>query len=212
MWGKVNSAMKACSFLPSAPSFRICNIFVKVSDMNNPVQLVRILSSDDPLLAQVPALYESAFPKQARIPTKRLLELIDERNMMMFYCATVNDEFCGMASVWTLKSHTIYFHYLAILESMRNRGLGAQAVAQVLQRCVLYPTVGEVEAPVTDLQKRRLAFYLRNNFSIASENPTLLNAAHPGNDLYLISNKNIDYCLEDVQREIIEQVYSKLHE
>ena len=72
------------------------------------MELIRITDSHNPLLSGVPGLYESAFPAVARIPSKKLLQLIDKESQMAFNVITVKGKFCGMAIVWDLDK----FRYL----------------------------------------------------------------------------------------------------
>lgn len=168
------------------------------------MELRKILSSDDPLMASLPDLYESAFPPIARIRTQGLLELIDEHNAMTMNAIVDNDKFGGMVVAWDLGRYC-YLEYFAIVPQLRNRGVGAYVLAE-LQRLIHIPIVGEAEPPVSDLQKRRIAFYCRNGFHVVSENPAILNGHHNDNLLYFLSNRPLDDPY-DCQRTIINKVY-----
>ncbi len=168
------------------------------------MELVKVTSSSDPLLAQVPFLYESAFPPIARICTQGLLELVEEHPAMTFNAITDNGSFCGMAVTWDL-GDCRYLEYFAVLPSMRNKGIGAQALAALKGQSAT-PIVGEAELPVLDIQKRRIAFYLRNGFLVVSDNPSILNGYHSDNLLCLLSTSPLDDA-EECQRQIIDKVY-----
>ena len=71
------------------------------------MELIRITSSQDSRLVGVPALYEQSFPVVARIPSDRLLALIDVLPQMAFHVVCQEGTFCGMAVVWGLG---IYVH------------------------------------------------------------------------------------------------------
>ena len=88
------------------------------------MNLIKIQSSKDPLIAQVPELYESAFPEAERTNTERFLWMIDHCQEMSFYAITEDDNFCGMAVVFEL-GICRYLLYLATLDIHRNKGLGA---------------------------------------------------------------------------------------
>ena len=176
---------------------------------NSKVRLVKITSSKDPLLAQVPELYETAFPPVARIASHNLLALIDERPEVSFNAITHHGEFCGMAMVWELGDFR-YFEYFAMMPGCRNRGFGARALKQLLQQSDL-PVVGEAEPPESELQKRRIAFYLRNGFHVELENPRILNGYHSDNLLYFLSSRPLADA-DECQRQIIEKVYKVMRD
>ena len=64
------------------------------------MNLIKIQSSKDPLIAQVPELYESAFPEAERTVTERVVWMIDDCQVMSFYASTEDGDFCGMAVVF----------------------------------------------------------------------------------------------------------------
>lgn len=170
--------------------------------------LTHINSSNDPLLAGVPELYEEAFPPIARIESKSLLQLIDKHKKLDFIAICDKGNFCGFAMIWNLGSFR-YFHYLTTLPECRNNGLGAQVIDAIRKQSPL-PFISEVEPPVTEIQKRRIAYYKRQGLFIISDNPTTLNNYHTGNDLWLIGSEpatNIDF----IQQEIIDKVYKIAH-
>lgn len=184
----------------------ICGAMMKMR--NSRIKLVKITSSKDPLLAQVPELYEKSFPEVARIDSQRLLALIDEHPEMTFNVITVDGEFAGMAVLWDLGRYR-YFEYFAMVPSHRNSGIGAQVLKTLHQESDL-PIVGEAEPPVSEMQKRRIAFYLRNGFHVELENPAILNGYHSDNILYLLSTKPIDDT-DLCQQLILSKVYSVMH-
>ena len=162
------------------------------------MELIRITGSHDPLLSGVPALYESAFPAVARIPSKKLLQLIDKEPQMAFNVISVKGKFCGMAIVWDLDKFR-YLEYFAMLPHCR-----CQVCRQSSQ-----PIVAEVEPPETDIQQRRIAFYCRNGFHVDSQYPDILNGFHKDNPLWLVASQSLVNS-DDCQREIIRSVYSKV--
>ena len=172
------------------------------------VRLVKITSSKDPLLAQVPWLYEMSFPAIARIDSQRFLSLIDNHPEITFNVITVDDEFAGMAVMWDLGEYR-YFEYFAMVPSLRNQGVGAQVLKALCEESDL-PIVGEAEPPVSPLQKRRIAFYERNGFHVELENPEILNGYHSDNILYFLSTKPLDD-VDRCQRLIISKVYSLMY-
>ncbi len=173
------------------------------------ITLKRISNSNDPLLAGVSKLYEEAFPPIARIESSKLLQLIDKHKNLDFNVICEDGKFCGFAMIWNLGTFR-YFNYLATCPECRNMGIGAQVIKTVRNQSPL-PFIGEVEPPVTEIQKRRLAFYKRQGLLVLSENPTILNNFHPSNDLWLISTEQVNN-IDFIQQEIIDKVYKVSHE
>lgn len=173
------------------------------------ITLKRISTSDDPLLAGVPKLYEEAFPPIARIESEKLLQLIDKHKNLDFNVICKDGKFCGFAMIWNLDTFR-YFNYLATCPEYRNMGLGAQVIKTIRKQSPL-PFIGEVEPPVTEIQKRRLSFYKRQGLVVISENPTILNNFHPGNNLWLVATKTVNN-IDFIQQEIIDRVYKISHE
>lgn len=174
------------------------------------MQLIKITSCADPLLAQVPHLYETAFPEDERTETARLIEMVEACPEMTFNAIMEGDQFCGMAVIWEL-GICRYLLYLATLEERRNQGLGAQTLA-LLKAASPLPIIGEVEYPTDPIKARRIKFYERNGFHIESTNPTILNEAHAHSScvLQLISTHKLDN-LEDCQHRVVDIVYAGLH-
>ena len=171
------------------------------------MELIRITDSHDPLLSGVPALYESAFPAVARIPSKKLLQLIDKEPQMAFNVITVKGKFCGMAIVWDLDKFR-YLEYFAMLPHCRCQGIGTEVLGELCRQSS-QPIVAEVEPPETDIQQRRIAFYCRNGFHVDSQYPAILNGFHKDNPLWLVASQSL-VDSDDCQREIIRSVYSKV--
>lgn len=171
------------------------------------MELIRITDSHDPLLIGVPALYESAFPSVARIPSEKLLQLIDQYPQMKFNIITVRGKFCGMAIVWDLDKFR-YLEYFAMLPHFRCQGIGTEVLGELCRQSS-QPIVAEVEPPESDIQRRRIAFYRRNGFHVHSQHPSILNGFHKDNPLWLIASQPLqdsDAC----QHEIIRAVYSRV--
>ena len=171
------------------------------------MELIRITDSHNPLLSGVPGLYESAFPAVARIPSKKLLQLIDKEPQMAFNVITVKGKFCGMAIVWDLDKFR-YLEYFAMLPHCRCQGIGTEVLGELCRQSS-QPIVAEVEPPETDIQRRRIAFYFRNGFHVDSQYPPILNGFHKDNPLWLVASQSL-VDSADCQREIIRSVYSKV--
>ena len=172
------------------------------------MELIRITSSQDSRLVGVPALYEQSFPVVARIPSDRLLALIDELPQMAFHVVCQEGTFCGMAVAWDLGTFR-YLEYFALVPACRCQGLGSAVMASLLEASPL-PVVGEVEPAQTDIQRRRIGFYRRNGFTVYT-NPAILNAYHPDNPLWLIASQPLAAAdVETCQLRVIDRVYRLL--
>lgn len=173
------------------------------------MKLIKIQSSKDPLIAQVPELYESAFPEAERTDTERFLWMIDHCQEMSFYAITEDDDFCDMAVVFEL-GICRYLLYLATLDIHRNKGLGALTL-KLLREETNLPIIGEVEPPTDDITRRRIAFYERNGFHVELEDPRILNDAHldPSCVLMLISTHPLSDA-DECQRRVVDTVYKPM--
>lgn len=173
------------------------------------MNLIKIQSSKDPLIAQVPELYESAFPEAERTDTERFLWMIDHCQEMSFYAITEDDDFCGMAVVFEL-GICRYLLYLATLDIHRNKGLGALTLRLLREESNL-PIIGEVEPPTDDITRRRIAFYERNGFHVELEDPRILNDAHldPSCVLMLISTHSLSDA-DECQRRVVDTIYKPM--
>ena len=148
------------------------------------MKLIKIQSSKDPLIAQVPELNESAFPEAERTNTERFLWMIDHCQEMSFYAITEDDNFCGMAVVFEL-GICRYLLYLATLDIHRNKGLGAMTL-RLLREETNLPIIGEVEPPTDDITRRRIAFYV------------MLISTHPLSDA------------DECQRRVVDTIYKPM--
>ena len=176
------------------------------------MKLIPITHSNDPLLKDVVALYESAFPEDERTSNEQFLAMIDRCPQMSFYAISEHGGLDGMAVIWDL-GICRYLLYLAIKEDKRNKGLGAETL-RLLQEQSSLPIIGEVEYPSSEdpMAARRIGFYERNGFHIESENPLILNSSHHYDTchLMLISPQplsNIDEC----QQRVVDVVYHSMH-
>lgn len=174
------------------------------------MELIKIHSSKDPLIAHAAQLYESAFPADERTETDKFLAMIDNCPKMTFNAIVDDGDFAGMAVIWDL-GICRYLLYLAVEEEKRNKGLGGKTL-HLLQAESELPIIGEVERPINEMNARRIVFYKRNGFHVETENPEILNACHTYSTcvLQLISTKPLDN-LAECQRRVVETVYKSMH-
>lgn len=110
-------------------------------------------------------IYEDAFPSDERREWLEISELIQNPNFII-YRIFINDELIGLISVWNL-THFIFIEHFAIRQNLRGKSLGKQVINQVISENDKTVIV-EVEEPINDTAKRRIAFYERLGFVVYS--------------------------------------------
>ena len=107
------------------------------------------------------AILEASFPTDEYRPKNEQKALFSRPEYRMWGMED-GGEICGFAAVWELGEIT-FLEHLAVAETHRNRGLGAQML-QDLATFAQGRLVLEVELPETELCKRRIGFYERCGF------------------------------------------------
>ena len=111
--------------------------------------------------------YESLFPSDELRKWDQLLDLIGHTQFRL-YEIFVHEKFVGFISVWDLTEFSFIEHF-GICTTEQGKGYGAQALNQVLSMNSK-PVVLEVEEPLTETARKRIAFYERFSFSISAGN------------------------------------------
>ena len=113
-----------------------------------------------------PAVYEkmnAAFPlEEHRNFTGQLECLKDER--FNFFEVVDNSSPVGFIAIWNLNGF-VFLEHLAIDEDKRSGGYGTKAI-ELLKVTFKKPIILEAEAPVTEQQIKRIAFYDRLGFKV----------------------------------------------
>lgn len=116
---------------------------------------------------EIKELYESAFPKNERIPWDDLMRLIEEMHLdfTAYYDAGT---FVGLTIVYPRSSFN-WFWYFAVREELRNKGYGQEMLRMLIGKYKGQTIVFDMESPrqVCDnivQRRRRHEFYLRNGF------------------------------------------------
>ena len=113
-------------------------------------------------------LYESAFPREERIPWDDLLRLVREMPLE-FAEYRDGEELLGLTIVYP-RPRLSWFWYFAVPEQRRGRGIGQRILAALLARYEGRSAVLDMEdpaqpgAPNPEQRRRRAAFYRRNGF------------------------------------------------
>lgn len=105
-------------------------------------------------------VFMEAFPENERRPMEWLRRLLKEEPAM--HLCTYDDK--AMLCYWQFAAF-VYVEYLAVDKSLRGQGMGGRIIRQ-LAESVDVPVVLEVEPPVDELTKRRVAFYQRHGFQL----------------------------------------------
>ena len=114
------------------------------------------------------ALYESAFPREERIPWDDLLRLVREMPLE-FAEYREGAELLGITIVYP-RPRLSWFWYFAVPEEKRGRGVGQRILSALLARYEGRSAVLDMEdpaqpgAPNSEQRHRRAAFYRRNGF------------------------------------------------
>ncbi len=114
------------------------------------------------------ALNEEAFPKEERIPSRKLLALLQELGCDAW--AFYEGGFVGFAILLSDDAlHMAYLSYFTIDGACRSRGYGAAALAKLAEVYEGYQIVLDMERMDEEADNygqrlRRLAFYERNGY------------------------------------------------
>lgn len=115
------------------------------------------------------SLNDEAFPKEERIPSEKLINLLDECSCdgWAFY----DDEFVGFAIILPHNEcKECYLSYFAIDKKFRGQGKGSKALQKLqeiygdYQIALDMERIDEVDAENFEQRKKRVAFYQRNGF------------------------------------------------
>lgn len=123
-----------------------------------------INTSDSELFEIVEHLLTDAFPEEERRPLEAFRRIADTDSRFDVMALYDGDTPVGFITVWDFGQFR-YVEHFAIMPEMRCRNYGARAL-EALRRSDRRSIVLEVELPVDDLTRRRVAFYTRAGFSM----------------------------------------------
>lgn len=155
---------------------------------------------------QVKSLYQTSlmkdFPDNERKPLSVMLKSMDQG---VYECLGIveEDEIRGYA-FFVKNGNDYLFDYLAVIGENRNRGVGAEFLKYIAEYFKDADSViGEVEDPLfakneedRKLQKRRLAFYLRNGY----EDTGVRAVAFGANFIILKLKNQINHTIPEIER------------
>jgi len=126
------------------------------------INLLRIVNTNHPLLEELFELYEDAFPEDERRERSVLKSLI--YNQSMSFNAILDESIVvGILVYWQFRDFLFVEHF-ALFSRFRGDGKGSEVLTLLNKQ---HATILlEVEHPLSDIQKRRQKFYIRNGFHI----------------------------------------------
>ena len=156
-------------------------------------------------LSRIFAAYESTFPEDERRDESQFLALLDNPDSFIF--SVKNDEtHVGYVILWKLKD-CYYLEHFEVFEEFRNLKLGSQILSELKEKFGNIVLESE-PSHLDEMAKRRINFYLRNGFSIISED-YIQPSYGPGKNsmnLFVLSNFSVTN-VEDLQNELHTKVY-----
>ncbi len=119
--------------------------------------LKRITEAD---FDSVYSILSDSFPKNELRPEGNMKRTMENKKYIVYKYG--NDDIKGTTAVWELDSF-LFVEYLAVNEKFRNNGIGSEILKELFDK-YKRPLCLEVEPPESDITKRRIEFYKRNNF------------------------------------------------
>ena len=120
-----------------------------------------------------------------------------------------NEVIISIAAVWKFENF-VFVEHLATSPEYRNKGLGAQILNKIIHTSHKIVCL-EVEPPVDELTRRRIAFYERNGmfFNSYSYMQPSISPGRPSIPLYIMTSKSqIDEkTFENIKSVLYKQVY-----
>ncbi len=164
-------------------------------------------------------LYLNSFPKEERRSWADWLALFEEEASFSLQIIQEDDRgteaFIGFLALWHLSEEYLFVEHFALLEQVRNKGLGAEALGLLQKLNSSRALLLECEPPRDELAKRRLDFYARQGFTILSksyEQPSYYPFAEgklkQRVKLYLLANRQMS---NSQVTEVIKLIYRRVY-
>ncbi len=106
---------------------------------------------------------ENAFPYEEIRDRYDEKECLNNKSFHIFEIVN-KGEYSGFAAVWFFNEF-LFLEHLAVDRDKRSCGLGSKCVKEFIKRYNL-PVILEAEAPVTEIQKKRIKFYKNLGFFV----------------------------------------------
>ena len=180
--------------------------------MGHSIKPIRIQDGGHQLMAALGQLYEASFPEQERRTMPQLLQLLPEPGMHV-HALTLGGQMAGLSIHW-LFDDFLFLEHLAIIPPLLGQQLGRQAV-QWLQAQTKGPLVLEVEHPVHETSRRRIAFYERSGLILHPDFPYQQPSYQKGGapvPMHLMTSETVaDSALHNIAATIRQHVYERFY-
>ncbi|MBO5371574.1 MAG: GNAT family N-acetyltransferase [Lachnospiraceae bacterium] len=110
---------------------------------------------------QVYDIMEASFPKDEHRPYNEQKALLDIKEYQI-YVEKEDKRIKGFLAVWEF-DEVCFIEHFAVNSAYRNKGLGAKMIKELCNQIPKRVCL-EVELPDTEMARRRIGFYERNNF------------------------------------------------
>ena len=120
-----------------------------------------ITAADMPLLEK---LYEESFPVEERRPWALIADP-SKKDCPKLYAIIADGHIAGMLTLWSFDNFA-YIEHLTVNPSLRGKGVGSEAMRQLIEKIGMKPLVVEIEPPTENIPDtlRRLDFYTKLGF------------------------------------------------
>ena len=172
------------------------------------IYLQPVTFCDENALAFVKELYIKAFPPEERRDFDTICVLLrsSEPFGMSLLCDT--DVPVGFITYWRWSQFT-YIEHFAVSPASRGHGYGAAALS-LFSTDVVQPIVLEVELPLDEMARRRIAFYERAGFTLCPRRyiqPPYSDRLPPVELRLMSYGGDLDHAFEGVRDRIHREVY-----
>lgn len=117
-------------------------------------------------ISRIFAAYESTFPIDERRDETQFLALLENPDSFIFAVKNETNQ-VGYVILWKLQD-CFYLEHFEVFEEFRNLKLGSQILAELKEKFGNIVLESE-PSHLDEMADRRINFYLRNGFSIISE-------------------------------------------
>ena len=155
-------------------------------------------------ISRIFSAYEKTFPADERRDQEQFLALIDQPDCYI-YGVKKEEALVGYVILWKLSGFYFLEHF-EVFEEFRNLKLGATILTELKEK--LGNLILESEPiELNEMAERRINFYLRNGFSIISENYTQPSYGEGKSalKLFLLSNyviKNSEALIAEIHQKV----------
>ncbi|QBO57437.1 GNAT family N-acetyltransferase [Chryseobacterium salivictor] len=156
-------------------------------------------------LSRIYAAYESTFPEDERREQKQFLALLENPDCFIFAVKN-DDDFVGYLILWKLENSCFLEHF-EVFEEYRNLKLGSQILAELKEKFGNIVLESEPNS-LGEMAERRINFYIRNGFSVISQDYIQPSYGIGKNsiNLFLLSNFAVEN-VKKIEEELLSKVY-----